>query len=210
MILEKLDERAALDTLAKLAEGNPAVARTSEAERLDLYRETALRLRGLGRRLANDNASAIVAYRKAVKLFRMLNRESSDTAATLNDLANAERSSGQLDKAERDYTEALRIARAINFDEGVAAYTGNLAVLAIERNNWASAEAYARQSILLSEKIGRLESIGLGCNHLAEALVRQGKNAEALLHAQRAVEIFTRLGSRSLAFAQEILAECNC
>lgn len=40
LILEKLSEAAALATLAQLAENNPALARTSEAERLDLYRET--------------------------------------------------------------------------------------------------------------------------------------------------------------------------
>lgn len=40
LILEKLSERAALDTLAKLAESNPVLAKTRESERLDLYRET--------------------------------------------------------------------------------------------------------------------------------------------------------------------------
>lgn len=40
LILEKLDESAALATLAKLAEGNPALAKTGEAERIELYRET--------------------------------------------------------------------------------------------------------------------------------------------------------------------------
>ena len=41
LILEKLSEKAALDTLAELATHNPILARTSEAERLVLYRETA-------------------------------------------------------------------------------------------------------------------------------------------------------------------------
>ncbi|MBP6749859.1 MAG: tetratricopeptide repeat protein [Xanthomonadaceae bacterium] len=40
LILEKLDEQAALDTLAELATHNPHLAKTSEAERLVLYRET--------------------------------------------------------------------------------------------------------------------------------------------------------------------------
>lgn len=41
LILEKLSEDAALATLAKLAETNPALGKTSEAERLTLYRHTA-------------------------------------------------------------------------------------------------------------------------------------------------------------------------
>ena len=40
LILEKLSEEAALATLAKLAESNPTLAKTNEAERLILYRET--------------------------------------------------------------------------------------------------------------------------------------------------------------------------
>lgn len=41
LILEALSEEAALATLAELATHNPILARTSEAERLVLYRETA-------------------------------------------------------------------------------------------------------------------------------------------------------------------------
>ena len=40
LILERLSEAAALDTIAKLAASNPALAKTSEAERLDLYHQT--------------------------------------------------------------------------------------------------------------------------------------------------------------------------
>src|SRR5262249_18150891 len=40
VILEKLSEAAALATLAKLASSNPTIAKSSEAERLSLYRET--------------------------------------------------------------------------------------------------------------------------------------------------------------------------
>jgi hypothetical protein len=39
--------------------------------------------------------------------------------------------------------------------------------------------------------------------------MRQGKKAEALPHARCAVEIFQKLGSPYLAFAQQTLAECE-
>src|SRR5262249_773980 len=40
LILEKLDQSAALETLADLARHNPLLARTSEAERIALYTQT--------------------------------------------------------------------------------------------------------------------------------------------------------------------------
>jgi hypothetical protein len=44
---------------------------------------------------------------------------------------------------------------------------------------------------------------------LAEALAQLGRPAEGMPHALRAVEIYTRLGSPSLAEAQETLGECG-
>ena len=43
--------------------------------------------------------------------------------------------------AEGDYREALRTAKKIAGREGLATYTGNLAELALDRVDWATAEA---------------------------------------------------------------------
>jgi hypothetical protein len=51
--------------------------------------------------------------------------------------------------------------------------------------------------------------IGSNCNSLAEALVRQGKAAEALTYARRAVEIYTRLGDPELEIVRETLRKCE-
>ena len=106
-----------------------------------------------------------------------------DVAIGLNDLADAEHVSGDLEAAERDYREALRIARAVDDHEGVAAYTGNLAALVLDREDWPGAEVLAREALSLSEKIGRQELIASDCHRLAKALVRQGKKVEALPYA---------------------------
>ncbi|HJP91886.1 MAG TPA: tetratricopeptide repeat protein [Pyrinomonadaceae bacterium] len=159
--------------------------------------------------MAKNYPAAITAQREAVALWRTVDRESKNVAIGLNDLAGSERISGDLKGAERDYREALRIALAVGYDEGVAYITGNLVALALDRADWPNAEVLAHQALPLAEKIGRQELIAGDCNRLAIALVRQGKKAEALPHAQRSVEIFTRLGSPFLAEARKTLAECE-
>lgn len=169
----------------------------------------AIRLRGIGHELKKEYTAAIAAYRESLDLRRTLLAESADVAIVLNNLAGVEQLSGDLDAAERDYREALRVDRAVDFAEGLASHTGNLAGLALVREDWAQAEALAREALLLSEKVGRQELIAMSCYLLAKALMQQGKTEQALAYAQRAMEIFTRLGSPHLQAAREILHECE-
>jgi tetratricopeptide (TPR) repeat protein len=172
-------------------------------------RSLAIRLRGIGHQLKGDFPAAIAAYRETLALRRTLSAETEDVAMALSDLADAEKYSGDLEAAERDYREALRVARTIGYAEGVANFTGNLAALALDQEDWPGAEALAREALPLSEKLGRQELIALDCRRLAKALVRQGKPAEALPLARRAVDIFTRLGSPDLELARATLKECE-
>jgi tetratricopeptide (TPR) repeat protein len=169
----------------------------------------AIRLRGIGHHMKKDYRAAIAAYRECLALHRTLSVESVDVALTLNWLATAERAAGDLDDAQRDYREALRIARAVNYPEGVANYTGNLALLARHRGDWPTVETLAREALTLAESVGRLELIAGNCRSLAQALVRQAKPAKAVPYAQRAVDIYARLGSPRLESARKTLKECE-
>src|SRR6185436_7213198 len=115
----------------------------------------AIRLRGIGYQLVKNYPGAIVAFQEALKLWRAVVPGSEDVAIGLNGLAEAERLSGDYAAAERDYLEALRIAKKINDREGVAVYTGDLAELALDREKWAEAEVRARDALVLAEAVGR-------------------------------------------------------
>lgn len=169
----------------------------------------AIQLRGFGHRLKADYPAAITAFKEVLNLDRSLSPESEDVAIDLNSLAGAERLSADFPSAERDYREALRVAVAVGYSEGVATYTGNLALLAVDRQDWLGAETLALEALALAEKLGRQELIAIDCDNVAEALLRQNKPAKALPYATRAVEIFTRLASPRLSYAQATLTQCE-
>lgn len=172
-------------------------------------RAAAIRLRGLGHQLKEDYPAAVVAFRESLDLVRSLTAESVDVASALSSIAGAEAASGDFAVAERDFREALRVARKIGDIEGVAMNTGNLAELALNQEDWRGAEKLAREALPVSEKVGRQELIASDCHRIAKALARQGKAADALAYVRRAIEIFTRLGSPDLEEARATLSECE-
>ena len=168
-----------------------------------------IQLRGLGHTLNKDYPAAIAAYREVVEIDRSISPESDDVSIDLSNLADAETGNKDYSSAERDFREALRIAKKNNIQEGIAEITGNLAGLALDREQWAEAETLAREALALAEKVGRQELIASNCHCLAKALLKQNHNLdEALSMSRRAVEIFTRLRvPDDLKEAQETLAE---
>ena len=169
----------------------------------------AIQLRGMGHQLAKDYSAAIAAHRESLELHQKLGVETEDVAIDLNWLAEAERLAGDFDAAERDYQEALRIAKIVKLHEAVASITGNLAELALNRKDWLIAEKLSREALVLDEEIGRQELIGLDCHRIAQALLPQSKATEARPYALRAVEIFAKTGLRDIESARLTLAECD-
>ncbi|CAN1551301.1 Orc1-like, AAA ATPase domain containing protein [Fimbriimonadaceae bacterium] len=169
-------------------------------------RASDFRLRGDAHRLKKDYPAAIASYRESLELHRGLAAVSLDVSTGLMALGNTEFLSGDLAKAEEHYLEALHVARTLDHATSVATCNGSLVSLAIQRKDWPAAERLAREALPLSESVNIVAFLNYG---LSFGLVRQGKIAEALPHARRAVEIYTRLGHPSLTGAQAILTECG-
>jgi tetratricopeptide (TPR) repeat protein len=175
----------------------------------DRERAVAIALRGHGHRLKKEYPSAITAYREALALHRSLGAESVDVYIGLNNLAIVEEVSGDHSAAEEHYREALRVTRIVGNANGEAICTGNLAALALNRENWSSAETLAREALALSESAQNQEAIATACYHIAEAFMLQKKATAALPYARRAVKIYARLVSPDLTEAQATLAKCE-
>jgi nucleoside phosphorylase/tetratricopeptide (TPR) repeat protein len=174
------------------------------------HKATAILLRGHVHHLKKNYPAAIEAYQKALELTRTLASENADVVVDLIALGNAESDSGDYVTAERDFREALRIARTVKYRRAIATCTGNLAGLALYRENWPEAEVLAREALNLAEAIKRIEQIGENCHHLAKALEQQGRGKEALPYAHRAVDIYTKLRVPSeLEKTQATLKRCQ-
>jgi hypothetical protein len=174
----------------------------------------AIQLRGGGYELQENYPAAIAVYRERLEIERSISPEGEDASRALNDLARVEFNNKDYVAAERDYREAIRIAKKHNYQEGIAEMTGSLAELALNREQWAEAESLAREALALAEKIGRQELIASNCQRIAKALLKQSGKPnwqfglqEALPLSRRAVEIYTRLRHPDLQSAQETLAE---
>lgn len=93
-------------------------------------------LRGIGHQLKKEYPAAITTYSESLNLHRSFSAESRDVVTSLNSLAEVEQVSGDFAAEEGHYHKALHVARVVGDAEGVAVYTGNLASLALDREDW--------------------------------------------------------------------------
>lgn len=168
------------------------------------------RLRGNAFFLQEKYRASIEAYRQSIRLDRTLGILNEDLAIDLNCLAVAESAKGNKAAAIRHLREALKIAKQLNFKEGIATYTGNLAGLEREKGNWRVVETLVREALSVAEDVNRLQLIAINCSMLGEALARQSRWKDGLSYARRAVDLWKKLRMASeLLHAEAILKECE-
>src|SRR5204863_262652 len=87
---------------AVLACAERAAAHWQTAHAGDRERATAIQLRGRGYQLKMNYPAAITAYRESLDLHRSVSAQSADVACNLNDLANAEATFVESEKAQKE------------------------------------------------------------------------------------------------------------
>ncbi|MBI5054345.1 MAG: glycosyltransferase [Chloroflexi bacterium] len=199
-VYQRRDEAAEVLKCAARAEGYWKKAGARE-------KAAALYLRGIGHQLEKNYPAAITSYKEMLALDKKRKAESADVAADFNSLAEAERLSGDYASAERDYNEALQIAKKVKDQEGIAIYTHNMAELALDRQDWSRAESLGREALPLAEKLNRKEMIAASCLALSRALAKQDRKQDGLPFAQRALEIYERLKSKDVEKARDALQD---
>lgn len=173
------------------------------------FKAKVFHLRGSAYIIQTNYAAALTEFRHCLGLWQTISRESVEVTRALGSIADTERLNGDYDAADRDCSEALRIARKVGDTLGVAMCMRIFTGIALVREHWSDAEALAREALLLLEKMGQRDAIAHTLTDLAKSLVRQGRPAEGLLYARRAVDVLTQLRSGYLPWAQMTLRECE-
>lgn len=172
-------------------------------------------LRGISYKLTGDYPKALEIINSILDVWHKVEAEGIDIAAIVNTLGEIQVNEGGITnsketilKAEKNFSEAVRIALKHNRKEEASIYMGNLADIALRQGEWSKLELLAKQALVLAEEFGQQDEIARENLYLAIAYLNldQG-NPDGLRASKKAVEIYRRLAHKNLPEAEAILNE---
>ena len=199
------------DAAGVLALGEQALALSAElgdalaARRVQAW---SLNLLGAAHMMLGHSEQAVHYYEQALALYRALG-DRWGVGRVLNNLSVTAESCGDYAAAAARYQEALTIAREIGDRDGEMVYLSNLGGARVGQGDYAAAEAGLRQVI---EMVGAASWWLLSETYrfLAEACLGQGKTAEALDAARRALALGQETGNQEhIGGAWRTLGNCG-
>jgi tetratricopeptide (TPR) repeat protein len=164
---------------------------------------------GIGYKLESNYEIAIKHFKAALKVLVASKNENSTITQVLASLAEAQMEYGNLDDAEKNLIEALRIAERNNDIEELSIYKSSLAELALAQTDWLKADELARGALELAEQIGQQEEIARNNYILAQSLLRQGFPSQAYSYARTSAIIYAQLRHKYLPEVQEVILKCK-
>lgn len=101
---------------------------------------------------------------------------------------------GQLPAANEHYGLALAAFQADGDERGAAMAFNSLGILAADQQRWSEADAYFRQSVDVTTRLGDVQLQGLALLSHTEVFLGLGQHEEALRVANAALRLFDDLG----------------
>ncbi len=169
----------------------------------------AKRLQGFAYLISKDYDQAIMSFKECFLLWQNISLYSLELANSLNDIGRAYRYSQNFLESEVFFQKALDMSINLNYNDGIATYTGNLANVALDQEHWEEAEIRARDALELAEKLGRKLIIGNALVYIGRALIGQKRYREAITYLQESIAIYTHLSSPRINEANELLIKCK-
>ncbi len=115
---------------------------------------------------------------------------------------------GQLDEAQRSYTEALEKAQKHGEREAEAAALGNGGLVDRQKEDLAKAEQHHQKALKIYEEIGNIPGQANQLSNLGLVHVQKRQPDKAVEYYQKALALYERMGaSAEIEKAGRILAE---
>ena len=111
-----------------------------------------------------------------------------------------------MEGAQADYEQALKLYEVERNLVGLATVKDHLATLHADAGDHAAAEALYLEAVALFEQLGDAHELAVSWANLATLYQQMGAYDQAWDYAQRAHEVFTRLGSGMQQVTEELLA----
>ena len=167
------------------AQRSAAIAQRAQ---LDLPYAEALNAEAMAYHAKGDLDAATVRYEEILTV----TGDQRMRGVGLQNLGSIAAQRGDLDAAERHFTESHRCFERAGYAWGVAIALNNSAAVALDRGNVAVAEQTARRAMEAAERIGDLELLGIAELNAAEALALRRDVTRAEVLATTALGHFTR------------------
>ncbi|MBK9754485.1 MAG: AAA family ATPase [Nannocystis sp.] len=155
----------------------------------------ALRWHGLVARFERRFAESRAALAQAAAAFERAG-DLGGQARTALASAVTLRAVGELDAAEAELSAAERLARGCGLTLLLPRIAGNLAEIALQREDWGAAETRFSQAMAAAEASGDRKALALTLGGAGDLALLLGRLAAADEHYARAEALFASLGSR--------------
>jgi len=103
---------------------------------------------------------------------------------------------GQLDQAQKYFTQALEIRRPLQDNQGINRALGNLGRISEMRGDLKAAEGYYQQSLSIAREIGDLSATAYALGNLSSLYTSEGQRTKARQYMEESLELSRKIGDK--------------